>query len=90
MNNLACISYENMLSQIYFFFFFFFSFSSQCRKSFFLLQTKNPATSSSRRKLQLIFISTRIAVKFRELCESKSIEGEADCESFSKHSTHRF
>ena len=24
MNNLACISYENMLSQIYFFFLFFF------------------------------------------------------------------
>lgn len=27
-------------------------------------------------------------MKFRELRESKRIEGEADCESFSKHSTH--
>lgn len=76
-------------SQIFFppSYLFFFLFRSKCRKCFFfVLQTENPATSSSRRKLQLIFISA--AVKFRELRESKSIEGEADCKSFSKHSTH--
>lgn len=58
-NNLVCIFYENTLPLTGFIFFFSSCFplerSAENLSSF--LQTKNAATSSSRRKLQLIFIS---------------------------------